>query len=91
MKVISNGFTLYFFLRKKWFHFIYALVFGLQVKVSQRFGGPYWNATLMNMMGTVVAVLVALCWDMDLKEWRLGWNIRLLTIAYAVNINPSNH
>jgi len=43
----------------------------------------------MNMMGGVVAMLVALCWEHDLDEWRLGWNIRLLTIAYAVNINPS--
>ncbi|VVA94467.1 unnamed protein product [Arabis nemorensis] len=63
--------------------FSYSLWLLLQVKVSNRFGGPYWNATLMNMMGSVVAVLVALCWDMNLKEWRLGWNIRLLTIAYA--------
>ncbi|KAL1223636.1 WAT1-related protein [Cardamine amara subsp. amara] len=55
----------------------------LQVKISKRFGGPYWNATLMNMMGSISAVLIALCWNSNLKEWRLGWNIRLLTIAYA--------
>ncbi|ESQ28463.1 hypothetical protein EUTSA_v10019847mg [Eutrema salsugineum] len=61
----------------------YSLWLLLQVKVSKRFGGPYWNATLMNMMGSIVAVLVALCWNIDLKEWKLGWNIRLLTIAYA--------
>ncbi|KAG7586254.1 EamA domain [Arabidopsis thaliana x Arabidopsis arenosa] len=60
-----------------------SLWFLLQVKISKQFGGPYWNATLMNMMGSVVAMLVALCWKRDLKEWRLGWNIRLLTIAYA--------
>ncbi|CAA0323129.1 unnamed protein product [Arabidopsis thaliana] len=60
-----------------------SLWFLLQVKISKQFGGPYWNATLMNMMGGVVAMLVALCWEHDLDEWRLGWNIRLLTIAYA--------
>lgn len=61
--------------------------FGLQVKVSKQFGGAYWNATLMNLTGSVVAVIIALCWNCDLKEWKLGWNIRLFTIAYAVNIN----
>ncbi|KFK41229.1 hypothetical protein AALP_AA2G102200 [Arabis alpina] len=64
-------------------NFSYSLWLLLQVKISTRFGGPYWNATLMNMMGSIVAVLVALCWDMDFREWRLGWNIRLLTVAYA--------
>ncbi|EOA34607.1 hypothetical protein CARUB_v10022166mg [Capsella rubella] len=60
-----------------------SLWFLLQVKISKKFGGPYWNATLMNMMGGIVAMIVALCWKRDLYEWRLGWNIRLLTIAYA--------
>ncbi|XP_010415424.1 PREDICTED: WAT1-related protein At1g68170 isoform X1 [Camelina sativa] len=60
-----------------------ALWFLLQVKIGKIFGGAYWNATLMNMMGSIVAMLVALCWKHDLNEWRLGWNIRLLTIAYA--------
>ncbi|KAF3541205.1 hypothetical protein F2Q69_00020152, partial [Brassica cretica] len=54
-----------------------------QVKVSKLFGGAYWNATLMNLTGSVVAVIIALCWNCDLKEWKLGWNIRLFTIAYA--------
>ncbi|KAL0825179.1 hypothetical protein Bca101_048856 [Brassica carinata] len=53
------------------------------VKVSKLFGGAYWNATLMNLTGSVVAVIIALCWNCDLKEWKLGWNIRLFTIAYA--------
>ncbi|XP_010511799.1 PREDICTED: WAT1-related protein At1g68170-like isoform X3 [Camelina sativa] len=53
------------------------------VKIGKIFGGAYWNATLMNMMGSIVAMLVAFCWKHDLNEWRLGWNIRLLTVAYA--------
>ncbi|KAJ0266089.1 WAT1-related protein [Hirschfeldia incana] len=53
------------------------------VKVSKQFGGAYWNATLMNLTGSVVAVIIGLCWNCDLKEWKLGWNIRLFTIAYA--------
>ncbi|CAN8238791.1 unnamed protein product [Cochlearia groenlandica] len=64
-------------------NFSYSLWLLLQVKISKRFGGPYWNATLMNMMGSLVAGLIALCGNRDLKKWRLGWNIRLLTIAYA--------
>ncbi|CAA7058225.1 unnamed protein product [Microthlaspi erraticum] len=61
----------------------YSLWLLLQVKIGKKFGGPYWNATLMNMMGSIVAVILALSWNVDCKEWRLGWNIRLLTIAYA--------
>ncbi|KAL0731263.1 hypothetical protein Bca4012_027357 [Brassica carinata] len=64
-------------------NFSYAFWLLLQVKVSKQFGGAYWNATLMNLTGSVVAVTIALCWNCDLKEWKLGWNIRLFTIAYA--------
>ncbi|XP_013716042.2 WAT1-related protein At1g68170 isoform X2 [Brassica napus] len=64
-------------------NFSYAFWLLLQVKVGKQFGGAYWNATLMNLTGSVVAVIIALCWNCDLKEWKLGWNIRLFTIAYA--------
>ncbi|KAJ4909772.1 WAT1-related protein [Raphanus sativus] len=64
-------------------NFSYAFWLLLQVKVSKQFGGAYWNATLMNLTGSVVAIIIALCWNCDLNEWKLGWNIRLFTIAYA--------
>ncbi|XP_033139575.1 WAT1-related protein At1g68170 isoform X2 [Brassica rapa] len=64
-------------------NFSYAFWLLLQVKVGKQFGGAYWNATLMNLTGSVVAVIIVLCWNCDLKEWKLGWNIRLFTIAYA--------
>ncbi|CAH8359836.1 unnamed protein product [Eruca vesicaria subsp. sativa] len=63
-------------------NFSYAFWLLLQA-ISKQFGGAYWNATLMNLTGSVVAVIIALCWNCDLKEWKLGWNIRLFTIAYA--------
>ncbi|KAL0877526.1 hypothetical protein Bca101_027231 [Brassica carinata] len=65
------------------FHFSSPYRYACGVKVSKQFGGAYWNATLMNLTGSVVAVTIALCWNCDLKEWKLGWNIRLFTIAYA--------
>ncbi|CAA7033414.1 unnamed protein product [Microthlaspi erraticum] len=39
--------------------------------------------SLMNAMGGLVCMVVALCSEHDWKQWRLGWNISLLTTIYS--------
>ncbi|KAL1198261.1 WAT1-related protein [Cardamine amara subsp. amara] len=55
----------------------------LQAKVGKEFGGLHWNTTLMNGVGSLVCVIVALCSDHEWKQWRLGWDINLLTTFYS--------
>ncbi|XP_010531923.1 PREDICTED: WAT1-related protein At1g25270-like [Tarenaya hassleriana] len=61
----------------------YSLWLLFQAKVSKQFGGHYWNTSLMCVMATLVSVLFAACTDRHWNEWRLGWNIRLLSAAYS--------
>ncbi|XP_054800726.1 WAT1-related protein At1g25270-like isoform X3 [Prosopis cineraria] len=41
------------------------------------------SAALMSIMGAIQATLFALCVDRDWDKWKLGWNVRLLTVSYA--------
>ncbi|CAA7033413.1 unnamed protein product [Microthlaspi erraticum] len=54
-----------------------------QTKVGKQFGGNYWNIGLTNGMGSLVCLVFALWSEHDWKQWRLGWNISLLTTIYA--------
>lgn len=63
--------------------FSYAAWLIVQAKMSERYPSPYSSTALMNIMGSVQAVVFALCMDRDLNQWKLGWNIRLLTVAYS--------
>lgn len=55
--------------------------------MSESYGSPYSSTALMSIMGSVQAVVFALCVDRDLSLWKLGWNIRLLTVAYSVSLS----
>ncbi|KMT06127.1 hypothetical protein BVRB_7g162980 [Beta vulgaris subsp. vulgaris] len=63
--------------------FSYAAWLIVQAKMSESYGSPYSSTALMSIMGSVQAVVFALCVDRDLSLWKLGWNIRLLTVAYS--------
>ncbi|KAB2628480.1 WAT1-related protein [Pyrus ussuriensis x Pyrus communis] len=43
----------------------------------------YSSTALMSAMGSIQAVGFALCKERDWSQWMLGWNIRLLTVAYS--------
>ncbi|XP_013696430.2 WAT1-related protein At1g25270-like isoform X2 [Brassica napus] len=55
----------------------------LQAKIGDQLGGSYWNVSLMNAMGSLVCMIVALCSERNWKQWRLGWNISLLATVYS--------
>ncbi|CAH8358513.1 unnamed protein product [Eruca vesicaria subsp. sativa] len=67
------------------------MVFGCNVSVSlwlllqasKELGGHLWNISLMNATGSLVCMAVALCSEHNWKQWRLGWNISLLTTVYS--------
>lgn len=52
--------------------------------MSERYPSPYSSTALMSLMGGLISIVFAFCLERDLSQWKLGWNIRLITVAYAV-------
>ncbi|KAI9085688.1 hypothetical protein K1719_032294 [Acacia pycnantha] len=61
----------------------FALWLVVQGKMSQRYPCHYSSTTLICMTASVFSTGFALCTVRDWSQWKLGWNIRLLTVAYA--------
>ncbi|XP_023895506.1 WAT1-related protein At1g68170 [Quercus suber] len=61
----------------------YAFWLIIQAKMSERYPSYYSGTALMSIMGTIQAFVFALCTERDWSQWKLGWNIRLLTVSYS--------
>ncbi|KAJ4967474.1 hypothetical protein NE237_019323 [Protea cynaroides] len=61
----------------------YALWLSIQAKMNQRYPCYLSSTVLMLLMGTIQSVIYALCVERNWEEWKLGWNIRLWTVAYT--------
>lgn len=61
----------------------YALWLILQAKLSREYPFHYSSTALMCVMSTVQSVAFALCLDRDVVQWRLGFDIRLLSVVYS--------
>ncbi|WCJ29865.1 nodulin MtN21 /EamA-like transporter family protein [Euphorbia peplus] len=61
----------------------FALWLIVQGKLSKIYPRHYTMTALMSLMSSVQCTIFALCIDRDGKEWKLGWNIRLLTVFYG--------
>ncbi|XWS40300.1 hypothetical protein CRYUN_Cryun18bG0128600 [Craigia yunnanensis] len=61
----------------------YALWLNIQAKMSEKYPCYYSSTALICTMGAIQAIIFALCMEKDKSQWKLGWNIRLLTVAYA--------
>ncbi|KAL8143150.1 hypothetical protein V2J09_016182 [Rumex salicifolius] len=55
----------------------------IQAKMSLRYPSYYSSTALMSLMGAVQAIMFALIVDHNWEHWKLGWNIRLVTVAYS--------
>ncbi|KAJ8453244.1 hypothetical protein Cgig2_008128 [Carnegiea gigantea] len=65
--------------------FSYAAWLIVQAKMTKNYPCYYSSTALMSLMGTLQSVVFALCVERDWAQWKLGWNIRLLTVAYSVS------
>ncbi|XP_004485529.1 WAT1-related protein At1g25270-like [Cicer arietinum] len=61
----------------------YALWLIIQAKMSERYPTHYSSTALMSFWGSLLCIVFALCFERDWNQWKLGWNIRLLTVTYA--------
>ncbi|XP_004288678.1 PREDICTED: WAT1-related protein At1g68170-like [Fragaria vesca subsp. vesca] len=55
----------------------------IQGKMSKTYPCVLSCTALVSAMGTIQSVILALCTERDWSQWKLGWNIRLLGVAYA--------
>ncbi|XLU99446.1 hypothetical protein S245_013786, partial [Arachis hypogaea] len=51
--------------------------------MSRAYPYPYSGTTLMYVMAALLSVTFSFCVEKDLSQQKLGWNVRLLTVAYA--------
>ncbi|KAK4271091.1 hypothetical protein QN277_019832 [Acacia crassicarpa] len=61
----------------------FALWLIVQSKMNEKYKSHYTSTFLMSVMSSVISIAFALCFERDWSQWKLGWNIRLLTVAYA--------
>ncbi|KAG2694692.1 hypothetical protein I3760_08G156500 [Carya illinoinensis] len=61
----------------------YATWLIIQAKMMEKYPCHYSSTALMCVMGSIQSVVFALCLERDWSQWKLGWNIRLLTVAYS--------
>ncbi|CAL0326100.1 unnamed protein product [Lupinus luteus] len=52
--------------------------------MSERYSCPYLRRALKSLMGVLLSTSFTFILERDLSRWRLGWNIKLLSIAYGV-------
>ncbi|KAF6163661.1 hypothetical protein GIB67_036121 [Kingdonia uniflora] len=55
----------------------------IQTKMSARYPCCMSSTILMCSMGAIQATVYALCVDQDMALWKLGWNIRLLSVSFS--------
>ncbi|RVW85754.1 WAT1-related protein [Vitis vinifera] len=54
----------------------------LQAKLSMEYP-PYSATALMSLCASIQSVVYALCTERHWSAWKLGWNVRLLTVVYG--------
>ncbi|XP_024008006.1 WAT1-related protein At1g68170 [Eutrema salsugineum] len=63
--------------------FSYAIWIIIQAKMSETVPCQYASTGLMSIMALFQSTIYALCVERDWSRWKLGWDIRLWTIAYS--------
>ncbi|MED6119553.1 hypothetical protein PIB30_012742 [Stylosanthes scabra] len=61
----------------------YALWLIIHGKMSERYPTYYSSTALMSLWMALLSTVFAVSVEKDWSQWRLDWNIRLLTVAYS--------
>ncbi|XP_062079521.1 WAT1-related protein At1g68170-like [Humulus lupulus] len=64
----------------------YSLWLIIQAKMSKSYPCYYSSTALMSFMAVIQTVVYAICTERDYNQWKLGWNVRLLSVAYSGTI-----
>ncbi|XP_054777344.1 WAT1-related protein At1g25270-like [Prosopis cineraria] len=61
----------------------YSLWLIIQAKMAQKFPWQCSSTALMSIMSSFQGVIFAFCIERDWNQWKLGWDLRLLTAVYT--------
>ncbi|XP_024959859.1 WAT1-related protein At1g68170-like [Cynara cardunculus var. scolymus] len=61
----------------------YSIWLIIQANMVKKYPCPYSVTALTSIMGAVQATVFGLCTNRHWRDWKLGWNVRLLTVAYS--------
>nr|XP_043630955.1 WAT1-related protein At1g25270-like [Erigeron canadensis] len=61
----------------------YSIWLILQANLVKTYPCPYTVTALTLTMGALQATVFGLCTERHWSDWKLGWNVRLLTVAYT--------
>ncbi|KAL5231495.1 hypothetical protein ABZP36_030271 [Zizania latifolia] len=61
----------------------YALWFIVQVRLAKVFPSKYWATVLTCLSGSLQAFVPGVLTTGDWSEWKLSWDLRLLTVVYS--------
>ncbi|XP_047318876.1 WAT1-related protein At1g68170-like [Impatiens glandulifera] len=60
-----------------------ALGYILQAKLLRNYPCPYSSTALMMLFGALQASVYAIAMERDWSVWKLGWNLRLISVLYS--------
>ncbi|XP_011045738.1 PREDICTED: WAT1-related protein At1g25270-like [Populus euphratica] len=60
----------------------YAFWVIIQAKINERYPCFYSSTALMSLMGSIQAIIYALCFERKWSDWKLESNIRLISVIY---------
>ncbi|KAI5385860.1 WAT1-related protein At1g25270 [Lathyrus oleraceus] len=63
--------------------FCFSIWLIIQAKISEVYPCPQSSIALMSVIGTIQCVILGFIVERDLNQWKLGWDIRLLTVAFS--------
>ncbi|XP_044488680.1 WAT1-related protein At1g68170-like isoform X2 [Mangifera indica] len=63
--------------------FVYSMGLIIQAKMSEEYPCKYSSIALVSVMAAMESVVFALSTEKDWSQWKLGLNIRLLTVTYT--------
>ncbi|KAK7246805.1 hypothetical protein RIF29_41675 [Crotalaria pallida] len=62
---------------------IWLIIQGLMSKDAKEYPSHYSSTALMCTMAAIQSTVFALCVEREWRQWKLGWNVRLLTVVYS--------
>lgn len=66
------------------------VILKLQALVMKSYPSKLLFTNLQCLLSAIQSFAIAIAVERDPREWMLGWNVRLLAVAYCVNIFLSN-
>lgn len=54
--------------------------------MGEKYPCYYSSTALTCIMAAIQSTVFALSLEKDWSQWKLGWNVRLLTVAFAVRM-----